>query len=350
MAFLPPVAVITHPYLGWGTVRQRWRALLPQAFETPGFFSVEDFPPAGPASFLASSPALRLLLGARRAQLAARAAGYRRFLIAPTSLLPLLNLRQGESLAAYGDATPRQYDSLYNRSLRSPLKYRFYDMRTRRLACAGGTFLCMSGWYERGLVAELALPSLRTAIVEPAVDTDLWTPPSEKAVDPFRVLFIGGDFERKGGPTLAEVASRPEFRDVRFDFVTSRVVPSPENCHFHLGVAPDSPPLLDLARKAHVFALPTRADCTPNAIIECRSAGLPIVSSPVGGVPDLVADAENGMLVGADDADALARALSTYRHDPDLARSHGLAGRRRALAANSFSVHLDGLARPFREG
>lgn len=58
-----------------------------------------------------------------------------------------------------------------------------------------------------------------------------------------------------------------------------------------------------------VFALPSRREGTPIVILEAMAAGVPVVATSVGGIPDLVGD--DAILVAPDDADALAAALAT---------------------------------------
>jgi glycosyltransferase involved in cell wall biosynthesis len=80
-------------------------------------------------------------------------------------------------------------------------------------------------------------------------------------------------------------------------------------------------------------------------VIEAMAAGLPVVASSVGGLPELVADGETGILVPAGDAVALAEALARLLDDPELRRSYGAAARRRALErfdlARFRGAHLD---------
>jgi glycosyltransferase involved in cell wall biosynthesis len=68
------------------------------------------------------------------------------------------------------------------------------------------------------------------------------------------------------------------------------------------------------------------------SILEAMAAGLPIVASAVGGVPELVRDGETGLLVPPGSVDALAAALQRVLTDAALRRRLGDAGRRRALA------------------
>ncbi|MEM9597249.1 MAG: glycosyltransferase family 4 protein [Acidobacteriota bacterium] len=79
-----------------------------------------------------------------------------------------------------------------------------------------------------------------------------------------------------------------------------------------------------------LFLNTNRNDNTPVSVIEALAAGLPLVATRVGGVPDLVTDGENALLVPDDDAEAMAAAVGRLLDDPDLAESLSTAGRRRA--------------------
>lgn len=70
---------------------------------------------------------------------------------------------------------------------------------------------------------------------------------------------------------------------------------------------------------------------TPVSIIEAGAAGRPTVGTRVGGMPDIIADGINGLLVPTQDAGALSAAISRILDDPHLARSLGEAGRRMSL-------------------
>jgi glycosyltransferase involved in cell wall biosynthesis len=105
----------------------------------------------------------------------------------------------------------------------------------------------------------------------------------------------------------------------------------------------------ELLAAADVFVLSSRSEALPMSIIEAMAAGLPVVSSGVGGVPELVADGETGFVVPPGDPAALAGALSRLIADPDLRRRMGTAGRARAetlFDLPSFHrAHLDLYAR-----
>jgi glycosyltransferase involved in cell wall biosynthesis len=68
----------------------------------------------------------------------------------------------------------------------------------------------------------------------------------------------------------------------------------------------------------------------PISILEAMAAGLPVVASAVGGIPEIVVDGETGLIVPPRDPDALAAALRRLLDDPELRRRMGDAGRARA--------------------
>lgn len=83
-------------------------------------------------------------------------------------------------------------------------------------------------------------------------------------------------------------------------------------------------------RAAHIFALPSRVEGTPNALLEAMSCGLPVVvSDGAPGPLELVEDGVSGLVVPVNDARALAAALSRLARDPALCRRLGEAARAR---------------------
>jgi glycosyltransferase involved in cell wall biosynthesis len=79
-----------------------------------------------------------------------------------------------------------------------------------------------------------------------------------------------------------------------------------------------------------VFALPSLEESFPIAALEAMTAGLPVVASAVGGLPELVIDGETGWLVPPGDPGALAERLRALLLNPELRRALGASGRNRA--------------------
>lgn len=82
-------------------------------------------------------------------------------------------------------------------------------------------------------------------------------------------------------------------------------------------------------RQADVFVHPTREDCFPLVILEAMSAGLPVVASEEGGIPDEVEDGVTGFLFRKGDVAGLAHCLERLLIDASTRRRMGAAGRER---------------------
>lgn len=96
-----------------------------------------------------------------------------------------------------------------------------------------------------------------------------------------------------------------------------------------------------LLKAFDIFVLPSRSEALAYAVIEAKQAELPIIASDVGGIPEIISDKKNGLLVPSGDIQALAQALRTLIADKDL-RS------RYAEAAFTSSEYFS-LARMLRE-
>ncbi|MFY9342256.1 MAG: glycosyltransferase family 4 protein [Planctomycetota bacterium] len=96
-----------------------------------------------------------------------------------------------------------------------------------------------------------------------------------------------------------------------------------------LGFVADTAPLL---AALDAVVVPSRApESAPRTIAEAQAAGCPVIASAIGGVPELVADGETGLLVPPDDAGALARALVRITTDRELRQRLAAGGRTFAL-------------------
>jgi glycosyltransferase involved in cell wall biosynthesis len=98
-------------------------------------------------------------------------------------------------------------------------------------------------------------------------------------------------------------------------------------------------------RASDAVALTSRNEGSPVALIEAMAAGRPVVSTRVGGVPDVVEDGVSGLLVGMDDPAAVAARLSRLAGDPGLRSRLGHAGQASVMARYDASRLLGDIDR-----
>jgi len=99
-----------------------------------------------------------------------------------------------------------------------------------------------------------------------------------------------------------------------------------ERVHFW-GVRSD---VADILNAADIFTLPSKYEGNPMAVMEAMAAGLPVVASRVGGIPELVETEQMGILVPVDDETYIAQGLQTLVDDAALRQRMGQAALQRA--------------------
>jgi glycogen synthase len=102
------------------------------------------------------------------------------------------------------------------------------------------------------------------------------------------------------------------------------------DAHFRGWVDPDHVPRL--LNEASMVLMPSRREGMPIVAVQAALMARPIIATAAGGLPELVRDGESGLLVPADDPDALATAIRRLLDDPAAAARMGERGRERALA------------------
>ena len=233
------------------------------------------------------------------------------------------------------DATPIQFDRLgyvddptNHIPAAARLKYRI----VRRLFHRARALLPRSRWAARSLADDYGVPRERIYVTPSAVDTELWAPTEHKpARSRVEIVFVGRDFEKKGGGELLDWFRRLGRGRARLTVVTQSAVPAEPGVRLvRAGV--NSSELRELVRNADVFALPTRADCYSIAGQEAMASGLPVVLGDVGGISDLVEEGITGFLVEPGASTSLDEPLERLLSSPELREEMGRAARSRAVS------------------
>lgn len=100
----------------------------------------------------------------------------------------------------------------------------------------------------------------------------------------------------------------------------------------------------DYYEGADVFVLPTFAEGLPTVVMEAMAKELPVISTRVMGIPELVQDGVDGLLIPPANAETLANAMRQLAKDPRLRRRLGKAGREKVIAQYNFATNIMKLA------
>jgi glycosyltransferase involved in cell wall biosynthesis len=219
-------------------------------------------------------------------------------------------------------------------------------MLERRALRQAALVLARTGWARRQ--TEQEAPGARVVEHHPGIDLDHYRPAERRPRERPRVLFVGSRFTDKGGEDLLAALDGVLGVDLDLDLVTPADVPERRGVYVHR-LAHEDPRLLDLQQQADVACLPTLGDTNPWAITESLACGTPVVSTRIGGIPDMLGGDAAGVLIDHGDRRALREALLTLARDPDHRRRLGDAARRRAEQRYDARRQFAALAGHLRE-
>ncbi|WP_214366961.1 glycogen synthase [Pseudonocardia sp. H11422] len=236
----------------------------------------------------------------------------------------------------------------------------------------GGGY-ALSSWCERdavesaaavvavsqGMRADLleAYPAVdpeRVRVIHNGIDATQYAPDpatdvlERYGVDPDRpaIVFVGRITRQKGVPVLLRAAAhldldtqlvlcagQPDTPELGAE-VSSLVHDLRAGRHgvVWLDGMLDRREVVQLLSHATAFVCPSLYEPLGIVNLEAMACGTAVVASDVGGIPEVVADRQTGLLVKPDDPAALTEALNTLGRDPGLAAAMGRAGRERAIA------------------
>jgi glycosyltransferase involved in cell wall biosynthesis len=231
------------------------------------------------------------------------------------------------------DATPVNFDSVgdaYGHHRQAALVEHVKLLVNRRALCGASAIVTWSQWAADSVSRHYKVPANRVHHIFPGVQLSRFAPHSRDYRGPVRLLFVGADFVRKGGPDLIAAAGALG-ESIELDIVTSsasEITDAPGvTMRVHRDVKPNSARMSDLYGRADIFVLPSRGDCTPLVLAEAMASGLPVVATTVGAIPDAVRHGQNGLLVPPCRPDELTGAIRHLVDDAQSRQQMGAAGR-----------------------
>ncbi|MES3012830.1 MAG: glycosyltransferase family 4 protein [Pseudomonadota bacterium] len=200
-----------------------------------------------------------------------------------------------------------------------------------------------SHWAADILTKGANVPADRVLPVHVGLNLDLWRyqpRAPDQAGRRCRLLFVGGDFGRKGGADLLAVF-RAHLTDSCELHLVTKQPPSdlPDHVHVHTDFEANDQRLSALYRSSDIFVLPTYADLSSWVLLEAMASGCATISTPVGGIVDIVRHGKSGWLVAPGDLDGLASAIKSLVDDPALRVRMGATGRQ--LVEQNFDASIN---------
>ncbi|HEY7831463.1 MAG TPA: glycosyltransferase family 4 protein [Solirubrobacteraceae bacterium] len=215
----------------------------------------------------------------------------------------------------------------------------------RRALRHAAVVLAWTEWARKAV--QQSAPDANVVEHHPGIDLTRYRPAARRERDRPRVLFVGGRFVEKGGEDLLHALGDKLGHEVDLDLVTPVEVPARAGVTVHR-LKPSDPKLLELQQQADLFCLPTHGDAAPWAVLEAMACGTPVLSTHIGGIPDMLEQGQAGVLVAHGDRAALSEALSALLANPEQRASLAASARERCEqhydARQQFARLVDHLA------
>jgi glycosyltransferase involved in cell wall biosynthesis len=181
---------------------------------------------------------------------------------------------------------------------------------------------CVGSLQRDYKVEEAKIHVARNALALPPVSRADFPPRAPGA--PLQLAFVGNNWARKSGPQLLAMHQAKLAPHVTLHVCSARATPdaSARNVVWH-GAVEHGRLMNELLPSCDALILPTRNDMHPWAVLEAASLGLPVVSTRLAGIPEMVREEETGFLCAPGDWDSYARAVLRLAADPALCETMG---------------------------
>lgn len=226
------------------------------------------------------------------------------------------------------DATPLQYDTLGEFYDHTPGKGETLKFWLNRSAYKAARHLVTwSDWAKESLVRDYGISAEKITTIPPGVNVTDWINPNPQppSTDLVKILFVGGNLKRKGGDLLLEACRRlvHESYPIELHLVTRDTVNEEPFLTVYNDMQPNSERLKALYHSSDIFCLPTLGDCLPMVLSEAGAAGLPVISTNIAAIPEIVHDGVTGFITSAGEVDALVASLRRLIVNPTLRKQMG---------------------------
>ena len=243
------------------------------------------------------------------------------------------------------DATPINFGTIaaaYDTAPTAGIVNRIKTEWFRKAFLRARGLVAMSDWVKTSLVRDYAVAPDKIRVIPFGVNVQQWqiVPGIPAPGRRMRLLFVGGDFERKGGPHLIDAFQHGLADFCELDIVTgTQPAHSGNHVRIHNGLTPNSPILRKLYTDADLFVLPTRGDATPIAILEAMASGLPVITSRVGAISEIIEEGVTGYFVPPAAPGSIVEIVRSLAGRRDTLPAMGQAAR--AVVERNFNAEIN---------
>jgi len=241
----------------------------------------------------------------------------------------------------------------------------FYDAQGQYLAekvAAADFIVCISFFARSQLMKFSPYGQWGNLLVSRlGVDPGIFGPrPAHEPGEAFEILCVGRLTPAKGQHVLIDAVGRlaQQGRRVRLRIIGSGTdesslresaarLPDPDTVIFEGAVNQDR--IRSFYSTADAFCLPSFAEGIPVVLMEAMSMEIPCVTTQIAGIPELIRNGVDGLLVAPSDIDGLTEALARLMNDPALRERLGKSGRERVLEHYDLRRNVEKLAAIFVE-
>lgn len=262
-------------------------------------------------------------------------------------MIPALRRATPTRFVVNSDATFKQWDREFRfRNLLS----RWHIRVEASVYAACDAVACASRWVAESMIADYAVPSGRVVLHLPCARRQPGSEPRRPDAHlhrddrRLRLLFVGNDWKRKGGPRLLAWHQQRWAERTELHVCSGGAMkdPAARNVVWH-GATPHDRLIREVLPACDLFVMPTREDTFLIAAQEAQAMGLPVVTSRLAGIPEVVADGQTGLLCPRDDDGAFISSVERFLDNPAMLTRFSAAAAERAshaLNADVWHNHL----------
>ncbi len=215
--------------------------------------------------------------------------------------------------------------------------------RERKLFRVAHHFLPWSETVRQSLLKDYQIPAEKISLLPPSL-----TPPPRRKHKPVnarpQILFVGGDFARKGGPLLLECFRNHFAGRCELHLVTQSEIPPEPGVFVHRELAAHSEGWQERWRQADVFVFPSTLETFGIVLVEALAFEVPVIAAAVGAARDILANGAAGWVLPDDRPTSLVAAIHEVLRDPQAAQAKAQRGRARVELLYDLDINASLLA------